>query len=30
VVGKHSEVIHCKELIADADTPGYVKRGDTL
>lgn len=30
VVGKHSKVIHCKELIADAETPGYVKRGDTL
>ena len=30
VVGKHSKVIHCKELIADAETPGYVRRGDTL
>lgn len=30
VVGKHSSVIHCKELIADAETPGYVRRGDTL
>ncbi len=30
VVGKHSKVIHCKELIADVDTPGYVRRGDTL
>ena len=30
VVGKHSKLIHCKELIADADTPGYVRRGDTL
>ena len=30
VVGKHSKLIHCKELIADAETPGYVKRGDTL
>lgn len=30
VVGKHSKLIHCKELVADAETPGYVKRGDTL
>ena len=30
VVGKHSKLIHCKELIADPETPGYVKRGDTL
>ena len=30
VVGKHSKVVHCKELVADAETPGYVKRGDTL
>ncbi len=30
VVGKHSKLIHCKELIADAKTPGYVRRGDTL
>ena len=30
VVGKHSNLIHCKELIADAETPGYVRRGDTL
>lgn len=30
VVGKHSSLIHCKELVADAETPGYVKRGDTL
>lgn len=30
VVGKHSKLIHCKELIANPETPGYVKRGDTL
>lgn len=30
VVGKHSKLIHCKELAADTETPGYVKRGDTL
>jgi len=30
VVGKHSKLIHCKELIADPETPGYVKRGDIL
>lgn len=30
VVGKHSKLIHCKELVADAETPGYVRRGDTL
>ncbi len=30
VVGKHSKLIHCKELVADIDTPGYVRRGDTL
>ncbi len=30
VVGKHSKLIHCKELLADAEMPGYVKRGDIL
>ncbi len=30
VVGKHSKLLHCKELVADAETPGYVRRGDTL
>ena len=30
VVDKHSKLLHCKELIASADEPGYVKRGDTL
>lgn len=30
VVGKHSKLIHCKELVTDAETPGYVRRGDTL
>lgn len=30
VVGKHSKLIHCTELVADFETPGYVRRGDTL
>lgn len=30
VVGKHSKLVHCKELTADVEIPGYVKRGDTL
>ena len=30
VVGKHSKLIHCKELIANQEAPGYVKRGDIL
>ena len=30
VVGKHSKLIHCKELVANPETPGYVRRGDTL
>lgn len=30
VVGKHSKLIHCKELVADSENPGYVRRGDTL
>lgn len=30
VVGKHSRLIHCTELIATPEEPGYVKRGDTL
>ena len=30
VVGKHSKLIHCTELVADVETPGYVRRGDTL
>lgn len=30
VIDKHSKLIHCKELIATADAPGYVRRGDTL
>lgn len=30
VIDKHAKIIHAKELIADADAPGYVKRGDTL
>lgn len=30
VVDKHSKLLHCKELIATVEEPGYVKRGDTL
>jgi glucose-1-phosphate adenylyltransferase len=30
VIDKHSRLIHCKELIATLDAPGYVRRGDTL
>ena len=30
VVGKHSKLIHCTELVTDIETPGYVRRGDTL
>lgn len=30
VVDKHARIIHAKELVADAATPGYVKRSDTL
>lgn len=30
VVDKHSRLLHCKELVATADAPGYVRRGDTL
>lgn len=30
VVDKHARIIHAKELVALPDTPGYVKRGDTL
>lgn len=30
VVGKHSKLIHCKELVGSPEDPGYVKRGDTL
>lgn len=30
VVDKHSRLIHVKELIADPQKPGYVRRGDTL
>ena len=30
VVDKWSKVIHAKELIAPAETPGYVKRSDTI
>ena len=30
VIDKHTRLLHCKELIAIADAPGYVRRGDTL
>lgn len=30
VIDKHSVLLHCKELIAPADAPGYVRRGDIL
>ena len=30
IIGKHSKLIHCKELVADIETPGYVRRGDIL
>lgn len=30
VVDKHAKIIHTKEIVADAEHPGYVKRGDTL
>ena len=30
VVDKHSKLLHCKELIATVEEPGYVKRSDTL
>jgi len=30
VIDKHSILLHCKELIASADAPGYVRRGDIL
>lgn len=30
VVDKHTRLIHVKELVADPDKPGYIRRGDTL
>lgn len=30
VVDKHTRLIHVKELVADPDNPGYIRRGDTL
>ncbi len=30
IVDKHSSVLHAKEIICEADNPGYVKRGDTI
>ena len=30
VIDKHSRLIHCKELIATPDAPGYVRSGDTV
>lgn len=30
VVDKHANLVHAKEIIADPDTPGYIRRGDRL
>lgn len=30
VVDKHAKVIHAKEIIADPEHPGYIRRNDTL
>ncbi|MCI8639508.1 MAG: glucose-1-phosphate adenylyltransferase subunit GlgD [Coprococcus sp.] len=30
VVDKHTRLIHVKELVADPEKPGYIRRGDTL
>ena len=30
VVDKHAKVIHAKDLTADPEKPGYIRRGDTL
>ena len=30
VVDKHANIIHAKDLTADPDNPGYIRRGDTL
>lgn len=30
IVDKHASVLHAKEIICDAENPGYVKRGDTI
>ncbi len=30
VVDKHAKIIHAKEIIASANKPGYIRRGDTL
>ena len=30
VVDKHAKITHAKEIVCDAENPGYVKRGDTL
>ena len=30
VVDKHAKIIHAKEIIADPENPGYIRREDTL
>ena len=30
VVDKSARIVHAKELIADPEKPGYVRRNDTL
>lgn len=30
VVDKHTNLVHCKEVIASPEKPGYIRRGDTL
>lgn len=30
IVDKHASVLHTKEIVADPETPGYVRRGDII
>ena len=30
VVDKHAKLIHVKEVVAEKEHPGYIRRGDTL
>lgn len=30
IVDKHASILHTKELVADPENPGYVRRGDTI
>ena len=30
IVDKHASVLHTKEIVADPENPGYVKRGDII